>query len=39
MQFECRVIGHELVIKKEERLVKVKLKNAFHDFKAELLVS
>jgi len=39
MQFECRVVGHELVQKKDERLVKIKLRNSFLDVKAELLVS
>lgn len=40
MQFECRVVGHELVTKKDEQLVKVKLRGAaFQDLKAELLVS
>lgn len=38
MQFECRVVGHEMVQKKDERFVKIKLKNAFLDVKAELIV-
>lgn len=38
MQFECRVVGHELVTKKDEILVKVKLRGAFSDLKAEMLV-
>lgn len=41
MQFECRVVGHEMVTKKDERLIKVKLRaaSALQDVKVELLVS
>jgi hypothetical protein len=38
MQFECRVIGHELVHKKEEIRVKVKLEGTLSGLKATLLV-
>ena len=38
MQFECRVVGHEMVTKKDEQLVKIKLRGAFSDLKAEMLV-
>lgn len=38
MSFECRVVGHELVFKKDQRLVKIKLKNMVEDLKVELLV-
>lgn len=40
MQYECRVVGHELVTKKDERLVKVKMRGtAFADLKVELFVA
>jgi hypothetical protein len=40
MQFECKVVGHELVTKKDERLCKVKLRGAgFQDLKVEIFVA
>jgi hypothetical protein len=39
LRFEVRVIGHELVTKKEEHLCKVKLRNPATDVKVELLIA
>ena len=40
MQFECRVVGHELVTKKDEKLLKVKLRGVgFQDLKVEVFVA
>jgi hypothetical protein len=37
-KFGCRVVGHEMIFKKDQTLVKIKLKNEVAGLKVELIV-